>query len=92
MANDNNKEGQNKESLHQLQQRYFQGDMGQDDYRQRRREWLDALLRGAAREEATVVQVHKPLKRRRWGLFALVLFVLAALGLWLARALWLPGP
>lgn len=84
-------EQNNKESLHQLQQRYFQGDIGQEDYRQQRREWLDALLRGAAKEEATVVQMHKPAKRRRWRLLALALLVLAALVLWLARA-WLPGP
>ncbi|WP_097459727.1 SHOCT domain-containing protein [Mangrovitalea sediminis] len=78
-----------KETLNDLQQQYFEGEISQDEYRRRRRDWLEALLQGAAAEEPTVVQVHKaPVRRRFTRPFLLVAFLIVVLALGLARVFW----
>lgn len=78
-----------KETLNRLQQQYFEGEISQDEYRRRRRDWLEALLQGATAEEPTAVQVQKaPVRRRFTRPLLLVAFLIVILALGLARVFW----
>lgn len=76
------------ERFDELQRRYHNGELGRDQYRLERRRLLDALLREG--DETVIMPAGARRARLGWRLVLLAVLLLVS-GVWLARALLVPG-